>query len=368
MTKKIKWAYRHKMSPSYQHILFSLLVLALLVPLPALPNNRDHQSAVILVYHRIGDPRHPTTQINTELFAQHARMLAEGDYNVLDLADIIDAWRTGTPLPERSVAITIDDAYASFFDHGWPILRQYRLPFTLFVATDPVDDGYADYMTWNHIRILAQSSLARIGNHSATHQHLPRLEKEEKIADILHAHQRLEEETGITPTLYSYPYGEFDADSQSLLEEKGYHAAFGQYSSVADGHDDRFYKPRFPINQHYGDQNRMRLITNALPLPIHVIKGITNHEKLASSRRILLQQKITTKNPITCYASHGLDIRRTENDALELLFVKPLPTGTRFSLNCTAPEVIKKQKYPHTRWRWWGRSLLCCEPSPHHSP
>ena len=71
----------------------------------------DH--AVVLMYHRFGETDYPTTNIRLEQFDAHLEILASGDYNVMALADIIDRLQDGQPLPDRAVAITIDDAYLS---------------------------------------------------------------------------------------------------------------------------------------------------------------------------------------------------------------------------------------------------------------
>ena len=52
------------------------------------------------------------------------------------------------------MAITIDDAFISVYKEGWPLLKEYNYPFTLFVATDPIDQRLNGYMNWDQLREL----------------------------------------------------------------------------------------------------------------------------------------------------------------------------------------------------------------------
>ena len=101
----------------------------------------DQSAATIIMYHRFGERDYPSTNVRIEQFEAHIRELQSGPYTVLPLEQIIEAYRVGHELPSHTVAITIDDAYRSVYTEAWPRLRDAKLPFTLFVATDPVDQG-----------------------------------------------------------------------------------------------------------------------------------------------------------------------------------------------------------------------------------
>ncbi len=94
----------------------------------------------VLTYHRVADPQ-STPWLNPALvsalpavFEQQMAHLAKR-YAVLSLQEVLDATLRGTELPRRAVLITFDDAYRDFGEIAWPILRQHRLPATLFVPT-----------------------------------------------------------------------------------------------------------------------------------------------------------------------------------------------------------------------------------------
>ena len=77
----------------------------------------DH--AVILMYHRFGEDRLPSTNIRLDQFDAHLEKLSSGNYSVWPLAKIVDHLQKDMPLPDRTVAITIDDAYLSVFTEAW---------------------------------------------------------------------------------------------------------------------------------------------------------------------------------------------------------------------------------------------------------
>jgi peptidoglycan/xylan/chitin deacetylase (PgdA/CDA1 family) len=56
-------------------------------------------------------------------------------YRAVSMPEVLDAIARNVPLPQRSVLITFDDAYTDFAEFAWPILKQFRLPATLFVPT-----------------------------------------------------------------------------------------------------------------------------------------------------------------------------------------------------------------------------------------
>ena len=75
--------------------------------------------ATILMYHRFGEDRYPSTNVTLEQFEEHLEILASGPYNVMPLDDVVEHLQAGEPLPDRSVAITIDDAYLSVFKEAF---------------------------------------------------------------------------------------------------------------------------------------------------------------------------------------------------------------------------------------------------------
>ena len=53
------------------------------------------------------------------------------------------------PKNQKKILLTIDDAFSSFYTEAWPYLKENKIPFILFVSTEPI--GKNGYMTWGQI-------------------------------------------------------------------------------------------------------------------------------------------------------------------------------------------------------------------------
>ncbi len=309
-------------------------------------------SAVILQYHRFGEDEHPSTSVTIEQLEAHIAHIAGGGYAVLPLPEILDALRAGRPLPERAVAITVDDATRSTFVEAWPRLEAAGLPFTVFVSTDPVDEGHAGIMSWDELRALVAAGVT-IGNHSAAHGPMWRNDDAANRADLERARRRLREELGIDPTLFAYPYGEWDGALRALVAALGFTAAFGQHSGVVGAHSDRFNLPRFALNRNYGDMDRLTLITDTVPLGA---RDVTPADQIMAENPptvgFTIEPPLENPGTLACYASGGVAaaLEHGEDGRVAVRFDRPFPPG-RARLNCTAPA-------EGGRWHWFGLQLV----------
>jgi peptidoglycan/xylan/chitin deacetylase (PgdA/CDA1 family) len=305
--------------------------------------------AVILMYHRFGEEKYPTTNVRLDQFEAHLEELASGAYHVLPLATIITAWQTGKALPERTVAITIDDAFASVFTEAAPRLASHGFAYTVFVSTRVVDQGDAGYMSWQQMRQLRDQG-ASFANHTVAHRSMLDIPAAQNRQEIIAANQRLKAELGEAPAFFSYPYGEFSTATREIVKNAGFSAAFAQFSSVASAGADRFALPRFAINEHYGGLARFRLIAGARALPVI---DQTPHDPLITRNPPAFGFTIARKVPglrvLACYPSHmevPARLERLGERRIEVRFDEPFPKG-RARINCTMPG-------PGGRWYWFG--------------
>ncbi len=304
-------------------------------------------SAVVLLYHRFGEDSHPDTNIRIDQFEDHIATLVEGNYVVWPLGDIITALKSGDPLPEQTIAITIDDAFASVYDHAWPRLRAAGFPFTVFVATDPVDAAAPDFMTWDQIRTLHDHGVT-IAAHTASHLHMVDASIAENQAEIERSNNRLREELGTSPSLFSFPYGESSLDVVETVRQADYKAAFGQQSGVVYPGADFFLLPRFALNESYGRIDRFKMIIDMLPLPVtdFLPRSMTVGE-IAPVVGFTVDPAVGDLSRLSCYPWSGstADIEIL-NRRVEVRLTSPMPLG-RSRLNCTLPA-------SNGYWRWLG--------------
>lgn len=305
-------------------------------------------SAVVFAYNRFGEDQSPGSSIRIDQFEAHLEELKTGGYAVLPLATILDALKAGKPLPDRAVAITVDDATRSFFTAGWPRLKAAGLPFTLFVATDPIDRGAGTHMTWAELRQL-QTAGVTVGGLGATTMSLVESTPDEARSELRRMADRLKAELGRAPTLFAYPEGEYSRALQALAGEQGFTAAFGQQSGVLHPRADPRALPRFVMNEAYGSVERFRLAANALPLPV---SDLTPDDPLLTVNPpplgFTVSSEVGDLSRLACFAAGQgrARLERITDDRIEVRIADPFPPG-RARVNCTLPT-------PEGRWRWFG--------------
>ena len=308
--------------------------------------------ASFIMYHRFGDSRYPSTNIKKEQFVNHINELLKPKYNVINIERALLAINNIEPIKDRSVVITIDDAYSSVYKYAWPILKKHNLPFTLFISTDVIDNKTPGYMSWEEIRTLRDHGVT-IGSQTKSHPHMFRLSKEDIIEELSISNKRFIDEIGSTPKIFAYPYGEYNLEVLEQVKKHGFVAAFGQHSGVAHKSLGMYELPRFAMNEKYGGMERFLLAVNALPMPISDLSP-KNPVILRNppSYGFTLSNKIQPKNAVRCFANNGLktDTKRLGKNRIEVRLNGAFSKG-RGRINCTMAG-------NDNRWRWLGRQFI----------
>lgn len=185
-----------------------------------------YQTVPILCYHRFGKASNGKMTVSATSFAAQLEWLVRNQYHVIKLAELRE-WLAGKkPLPLRSVVITVDDGYASFYRLAYPLLKQHGLAATLFVYTDFI--GAADAVSWPELQEMARSGLVDVQAHSRTHRNLIERQPSETdaqyqqtlLSEVRVPRELLSQKLGNTQTHFAYPYG--DAN-EALLDVLGRH-------------------------------------------------------------------------------------------------------------------------------------------------
>lgn len=330
---------------------------ALAVLLGAAPATAS--SAVVLTYQRFDEPGTASTNIRLDQFDSHLQVIAERGLNVMPVPEILRALKAGRGLPDRTIGLTFDGGFRSFYVHAWPRLVEAGLPFTLFIATDAIDTGRDGSMTWEEIREIARGG-ATVGTQTASHRLMPLLGRDANDRDVARAMQRMEEEIGRRPEIFAYPFGAMSRAARAAVEEAGLEAAFGQHSGVLHPGSPFHFLPRFPMNEVHGGAERFRLAAGALPLevqdvtPSEIFLGPGNNPPMVGFT--VTGQALPYIDLLTCYISGQGKVRmeRIGRARVELRFDRAFPAG-RPRLNCTMPA-------NQGRWRWYGTQFLVRRP------
>ncbi|PJE80458.1 Poly-beta-1,6-N-acetyl-D-glucosamine N-deacetylase [invertebrate metagenome] len=313
--------------------------------------------AVILQYHHISDTTPPSTSVSPAVFKQHMDYLEQQGFHILSLTHITKALQEKTQLPDKTVAITFDDAFRNIYTHAYPILKTKNWPFTVFINTEPVDKEYGLFLNWQQLQEMGKNG-ATLANHSVTHNHLVTQLPDETEAlwlqriqdEITTAEARILKKTGQSAKHFAWPFGETRPPLRNLLTKMGY-IGLGQQSGAAGIWSDMTKLPRYPMATPYAGMADFRLKINSLPLPI---KQVSPDSSLITSLKnppiltLLLDEGQFQKNQLRCYASDQGNIPVTWQDKAQKQFstraTKPLSVG-RSRYNCTAPDFSGKRYF-----------------------
>lgn len=312
-------------------------------------------SAVILQYHHVSETTPKSTSISPTQFEKHLTYLAEHNFKVVPLSNIVDAIKNNAYIPDKTVAITFDDAYLNILTNAKPLLDKFNYPFTIFINPAIVSRNSPHYLSWQQLKNMADSGVI-IANHGLEHNSLARISKgitneewvTKQVTDLLHAEKIITEKTGQNWQYFAYPYGEYNLDIQQAIVKNGF-IAFGQQSGAVSKTSDLGSIPRFPASSPYDKIASLKDKLNSLPFNINISQPRTDYV-IQSNEINQVSFNITlsdfNKNQLNCYVT-GLGKQQVtwQNDeSFTLHFSEKLPVG-RVRANCTAPSIEKPGRF-----------------------
>jgi len=299
------------------------------------------------MYHRFNENKYPSTNIQMDIFEKQMEIIKEQDYEFYDPKNFVKEFEKIKE--NKKILITIDDAFKSFYREAWPFLKEKKIPFILFVSTEPI--GKYGYMNWDEIKEIDNSEFGYIGHHSHTHEYLIDMSDKEFENDIETATKIFKNQLGYVPNIFSYPFGEYSLYMKKYIS-KNFKIAFGQHSGIIDVNKDKFELPRFPINEKYGELKRFKSIINYMPLEFKTLipeEKMINQNNNPPKLSIEFFDKQKNIDKITCYSNDGGNWKKSnlkiEQNTLIINFdEKFLPRRGR--INCSLND--------NGKWRWFG--------------
>jgi peptidoglycan/xylan/chitin deacetylase (PgdA/CDA1 family) len=190
----------------------------------------------VVGWHRIGQADDGLTTTMDD-FRRHLDVLTEWGATVLPLDEAHRLLAVGR-LPERAVALTFDDGYASVLEQAWPELRARGLPATLFAvsgylppgsrfpwdAAHPPSADLVRLATAGELRAAAAEGLD-VGSHTVTHRWLPALTTAEVADEVTRSRGDLEDLLGRQVRSFAYPMGGWNPAIRDQVARAGYRTA-----------------------------------------------------------------------------------------------------------------------------------------------
>lgn len=205
-----------------------------------------------------------------KLFEFCVKWLLKNNFHFLTQADMLDIYAEKKAFPKGGVIITVDDGWASNEENIVAIANKYKVPVTIFISTEPIENGnywwpYVDHaekhniggytvaqlkhvpnkqreralaqikesvslpreaMTIAQVKSIAKSDYLIIGGHTVTHPILPNCDDEESFIELKDSKLILENWIGKSVDSFAYPNGDYGNREVDYLKKLNYKIAY----------------------------------------------------------------------------------------------------------------------------------------------
>ena len=225
----------------------------------------------ILMYH--GLTKNPDKVnayvISVNDFENDLKYLRDNGYTAVFMRDVINFVENGGELPEKPVVITFDDGFENNCEYGLPLFEKYDMR-GLVSIVGTYTESYSQisdenpeyaYLNYDTINKMKDSGRFEFANHSYNMHMLPGMKgndtgrkgaaklsgesddayREKLTADAELTQNMLGDHCGITPEVYTYPYGEISKAAEDILSGMGFKATlscFDKENYISPGNPD----------------------------------------------------------------------------------------------------------------------------------
>ena len=76
------------------------------------------------MYHRFEENKYPSTNIRLDIFKKHINLIKKNNLNFYNPGEFSKSFKKVKE--QKKILITIDDAFTSFYENAWPILKKKK--------------------------------------------------------------------------------------------------------------------------------------------------------------------------------------------------------------------------------------------------
>lgn len=184
----------------------------------------------VLLYHHIQpnslskEKGQANISVDNSAFDQQMAYLTSHGYTPITAKQLVDALRTKSGLPPKSIVLSFDDGYKDIYDYAFPIFQKYHISVNLMLATGLLGGG--DYLSWGQVEEMGRSGLVYFVDHTWSHYALGKGNVDKIKFEIETAKQQIEQHTGQAVNILAYPYGSVGAAATQVLQDDGFLGAF----------------------------------------------------------------------------------------------------------------------------------------------
>lgn len=248
-------------------ILYLLFFLVAPSPLPAYAQEAP-EGFITLCYHDVqpaeaNQDSLDAMPVTVKELSDHFEWLKNNGYTSIGIDDILAARSGEKALPKKSVLLSFDDGYTSFYELVFPMLKAYNFKSLLALQTGWLSTPqgkhvqYGEkgkmprehFLTWAQIKEMADSGLVEIASHShrlhqghlstpqgvkqpagASRKYDPKTGQYESIAefklriknDLAQSSALIQQHTGYKPRVIVWPYGHYTQAGSQAAKEAGF--------------------------------------------------------------------------------------------------------------------------------------------------
>ena len=101
---------------------------------------KNEMGILAVMYHRFGENKYPSTNIKLDIFKKHINIIKEKNLSFYNPSEFTKNFKEVKK--QKKILLTIDDAFTSFYENAWPILKKEKIP--LFYLSQQKQLGIED--------------------------------------------------------------------------------------------------------------------------------------------------------------------------------------------------------------------------------
>jgi hypothetical protein len=210
-----------------------------------------------LLYHRVTGDLPYELDVPYPLFKRQIEYLCNTS-QIVSYDSAVKMLKSSHTVTDHQYVLTFDDGFLDFYTHVYPLLEKLKIPATLFITTQFVDEHIPcifsekpekriEPVTWKMAAEMKDSGLVTIGSHTHSHEELKGISKEKIRNELERSKNLIKEKLGIAVKHFSYPRGKWDSKSELMVKQYCETAVIGGCSKCEPDSFDPYRILRIPI-------------------------------------------------------------------------------------------------------------------------
>jgi peptidoglycan/xylan/chitin deacetylase (PgdA/CDA1 family) len=230
---------------------------------------RARLTSGILMYHRIADRvagvAPPTMNVTPDAFRRQMTGLLDRGFKPRRLRQLIEEGARGIATESKTFVVTFDDGFEGVYRYAWPILKELKVPATVFLPTAYLDSPHAfpfdDWTaagtemvptdTWRPLTrqqclAMMEDDRLELGAHSHTHNDNSDCPLEFE-RDLALNSEALRSQLGIENPSFAFPYGRATSEMMKVVRDSGFVCALTTFGAPVNPGSSPFGWGRYDV-------------------------------------------------------------------------------------------------------------------------